>query len=325
MDGGRRLLKSVAIKISALRARHAMAEEQAREPIVPTLTVNLDPACSSATVHWQRMVAGERILPGWFGPATSAALIAVAVFLGLKLGGQYEGFVARNGGPLDVLARTAGFSVTQVSVAGNKELTAQEVIAATGIQASSSLPFLDVAQLQERLKRLPLIADVSVRKFYPDKLVINIVEREPFALWQKDGNVHLVSVDGTVIDEMRDDRFRRLPHVVGAGANLRVREYVELLEKAPGLRDRIRAATLVSERRWTLKFANGVDVKLPEMDPASAIQALAKLDEDANVLNKDIIMVDLRVPGRAAFRLTETAAQARAEIMDKKTVRKGKA
>jgi cell division protein FtsQ len=130
--------------------------------------------------------------------------------------------------------------------------------------------------------------------------------------------VNLVSADGIVIDQLRDNRFLRLPHVVGEGANRRVREFAAMLDAVPDLKSGIRAGVLVSGRRWTLKMASGIDVKLPEHEPEKALANLAKLDREAQVLSRDIIAVDLRVPGRVAFRLTEESAAERREWLDRK-------
>ena len=324
MDGGRRLLKSLGNGLSRLNPA-GRADEAAREPIVPTLTVNLNSGNSAFSTGWRRLLSGAAPLPRWSGIAGALALIGVAIAGGIAAGGQYQNFVLRNGSIGDVLARAAGFGITEVAIAGNKELTPAEVIAATGITGANSLPFLDVATVQERLKAVALIGSVSVKKLFPDKLVLTISERIPFGLWQIEGNVHLVSADGTVIDEMRDQRFVRLPFVVGQAANKRVTEFAEIVDSVPEFKDRIRAGTLVSERRWTLKLKNGVDVKLPEVHPAEALKSLARLDQDFNVLGKDILSVDMRVPGRVAFRLTEDAARVRTDLMDKKAMRKGKA
>jgi cell division protein FtsQ len=325
MDGARRLLRSIGEDLAAFRASQGVSGELGREPIVPTLTVDLNQANHQKFRLWDRLVAGERLLPGWAGLAFSAGLIIAAIGGGMLTGGEYQGFATRLGSPLDIAARASGFGISEISVSGNKELSLGEVIAATGITSANSLPFLDVTVLRDRLKTLPLVADVSVRKFYPDKIAIYLTEREPYALWQMDGDVHIVSADGTVIDEMHDGRFLRLPHVVGEGANLKVREFSALLDSVPELRDRIRAATLVSGRRWTLKLVNGVDVKLPELNAVAALKQLVRLDQDSAVIDKDILMIDLRMPGRIAFRLTEEAAQARWEIMTKKTAVKGRA
>jgi len=54
-------------------------------------------------------------------------------------------------------------------------------------------------------------------------------------------------------------------------------------------------------------------VKLPETDPQAAIAALARLQRDQHIVERDVISLDLRLPGRLMARLSEEAAAERAE------------
>jgi cell division protein FtsQ len=96
-----------------------------------------------------------------------------------------------------------------------------------------------------------------------------------------------------------------------------------LLEAAGDQRDRIRAGVLVAQRRWTLKTTNGVDILLPESEPAAALASFVQLQRDSHILDKDVLSLDLRQPGRVVARLTEDAAAARAESNAHKTKSKG--
>src|SRR3712207_7603123 len=58
----------------------------------------------------------------------------------------------------------------------------------TTLFRSTSLLFLDVAEARERLLANPWIAEATVQKLYPDRLALEIKEREAFALWQKSGD-----------------------------------------------------------------------------------------------------------------------------------------
>jgi cell division protein FtsQ len=262
---------------------------------------------------------GKRVIPAPRGAGIAAALVflATAGVTGWHIGGHHEAMKQSQGGLRDIAARLVGFPVRLVDIAGTRELTKEEVLAASGLSPSHSLLFADLAEVRARVKALPLVAEATVRKLYPDRVNITVVEREPYALWQQDGVVKVVSVDGTVIDGLSDKRYLRLPHVVGPGARLRVKEYQDILDGVPELRGQIRAGVLVSERRWNLKLANGVDVKLPESGHIEALRQLAKLDRESQVLSKDIIAVDLRAPGRVAFRLSEDSAQVRRDYFEK--------
>ena len=110
--------------------------------------------------------------------------------------------------------------------------------------------------------------------------------------------------------------------MVGVGANKHLEEYAEVLEAASELRCRIRAGIYVAERRWTLKTDSGLAIDLPEKDPADAVARLALLEHDGHVLEKDVLSLDLRIPGRVVARLTADAAAARADALAKKTAKK---
>lgn len=260
-------------------------------------------------------------VPRGIGSSAAMALVVTFWCLGFNHGGHYDRFKFDNGSVSDILARAVGLKVASVAVTGNHELSLEEVFAAAAMPATASLPFLDIAAVQARLKQVPLIAEASVKKLYPNRLAIDITERTPFALWQMDGQVSVVSADGTAIDTLRDDRFISLPHVVGQGANKRVKEFVGILLEVPELAGQIRAGTLVGERRWNLKLKNGVDVKLPEEEPAKALARLADVDRDSRLLNKDIIGIDLRMRDQIVVRLSEEASQARAEGLERKIER----
>jgi cell division protein FtsQ len=240
---------------------------------------------------------------------------------GAIVGGHVDAVRQRYGEPRHALARLVGLGLDQVAIAGMGKLTEAEVLGAAGITPKLSLAFVDAAEMRDRLEQVPLIKSASVRKLYPNELVVTLVEREAYALWQHSGEVFVIAQDGTVIDLMQDTRFAHLPLVVGEDANLRTGDYLALLEAAGPLRSRIVAGTLVSGRRWTLKIDNGVDVRLPEVGAAAAMARLAKLDREQRILDKDVIAIDLRMGDRVVVRLTEEAMEARLEALRKKPAR----
>jgi cell division protein FtsQ len=261
------------------------------------------------------------------GPGTGAAL-AIAVLGGTGLygavrGGYYEAFIAAAGTPADLLAKTFGFAIDTITITGLAELDEAAILAAAQVSPRNSLPLLDAAKVRERLIAIPLVKEAGVAKLYPDRLLITIEERRPYALWQQDGEVHVVAADGTRLDAMRGPRFAHLPHVVGVGANERASDYVALVAAAGDLADRIRAGILVSRRRWILKTTNGLDIHLPEIEPAAAVAALMDLQRTSGILDKDVISLDLRQPGRIVARLSEEAFAGRAQNAARKAKAKG--
>jgi cell division protein FtsQ len=269
----------------------------------------------------------HKILSHLAGPGAGAcfslALLAAAGAYGAVKGGHYAALVAAEGEPADILAKALGFSIKAVTIAGERELKEQDILGVAGIGPRNSLLFLEVAKIRERLKQLPLVKEAAVTKLYPDRLLIEIEERQPFALWQCDGQVQIVAADGVPVAAMRDQRFIHLPLVVGTGANEKLDQYLALLETAGDLRERIVAGVLVAGRRWTLKTATGIDVLLPETEPEAALARLVDLQRTSHLLDKDILSLDFRQPGRVVARLAEEAAAERAAMLPNKTKTKG--
>jgi cell division protein FtsQ len=256
-------------------------------------------------------------VPG-LGALLALALLAGTGLYGAYRGGEYQSFVAANGAPADIAFKALGFQIKAVTISGLKSLTTAEILRDGDIGPRNSLLMLDATALRDRLKANPLVLDVSVRKLFPSDLHINVQERDAVALWQKDGQLSLIAADGVPIDKVRDDRFNGLPFVVGDGANDRLGEFQALLAAAGDLRDKVKAGVLVGQRRWTLHMDNGVEVELPELDAIGTLKRLADIERQSRILEKDVVSIDLRIPGRVTARLTEDAAAQRAEMLAKR-------
>ncbi len=330
MDGGGRLLRSLGGLTAALAgsrpAGAPLAVAAGLDPFAfPILPPTAPPLPRRRRRHGHVIGHGlERLVASrLFGTALVVALLATVGAYGAVRGGEYDAFCAAQGRLPDILAKALGFPIKAVTITGARELTEAEILKLAGVGPRNSLLFLDVADLRARLKAVPLIKEASVSKLYPNRLLVEIEERQPAALWQKAGIVSIVAADGTPIDDMRDPRFERLPLVVGDGANANLAEYLSILDASGDLRERIRAGLYVAGRRWTLKTVAGLEIALPERDPAEAVARLGALEHEGRILEKDILSLDLRIPGRVVARLTPDAAAARADLLAKKSKKKG--
>jgi len=75
--------------------------------------------------------------------------------------------------------------------------------------------------------------------------------------------------DGTVLEPFVENRYRTLPLVVGPGAERQARDFL-LSSIVTPTSFLLRASILVAQRRWNLRLANGIDVRLPETDVRGA-------------------------------------------------------
>src|ERR1043166_5352452 len=307
MDGGRRIAQPLTW-IAGLRAR-------------PTTHVHAlrDPYDAAAPRAWRMWHAIRRLrLPRGVGLAAALLVIGGGAGYGVVKGDHVPAVIDALADLRDQAGNAAGFRIVSVALGGNRHVSREEVLATAGVTGRSSLLFLDVDSARERLKTNPWIADATVLKLYPGELQIGIKEREAFALWQKDGRVAVIANGGTVLEPFVTPSLVRLPLVVGKGAEARAKEFLGVLDRYPEIRDQVRASILVGDRRWNLRLRNGLDVRLPETEVARALERLVKLDREVKLLSRDIESVDLRLADRVTVRLSEAAAQARAEALKEK-------
>jgi cell division protein FtsQ len=258
------------------------------------------------------------------GVAASAALILGAGAFGAVRGEHIPVLQGHWHDICDAGANALGFHIAQITVSGQRQMTPRQVFTVAGLTSTSSLPFFDLADARDRLMANPWIAEASLKKFYPGRLEITVVERDAFALWQNEGKVWVIAADGAILQAYDDPAFSSLPLVVGEGAGKRAKEFLAIIAAEPQIAQNIRAAILVAERRWNLRLKNGVDIRLPESNVSAALQTLLKLDREQNLLARDIVAVDLRLPDRVSVQLSDAAAEARAEALkDKKKAKKG--
>jgi len=320
MDGGGRLARSLRpqadLKAAAIGAVVLLRERlgSRRAPAKPSL--------QRERPH--RLIAFlESYLPHRAGVAATVLMLLGSAGLGVVKGGHVEEFTAALSDKRNAMANSAGFRITSVAINGRKQLSQDEVLAIGGVNGRSSLLFLDAATVRDKLKANPWIGEATVLKLYPGQLKIDIVERSPFALWQRGGRLSVIADDGAVLEPYISRRFLSLPLVVGKGAESRARDFLALLARYPQVRAATKAAIFVGERRWNLRLKDGLDIRLPENDVGTALAALSKLDKEEKLFSRDIVAVDMRLPDRLTVQLSEDAAKTREELFkDKKPKKK---
>jgi cell division protein FtsQ len=176
---------------------------------------------------------------------------------------------------------------------------------------------VDADLMREQLLGYGWVKDARVSRRLPDMLVIDIVERQPAAVWQNRQQLSLIDANGIVLDRVPVDRMPDLPLLIGPGANSRADELNRIMAKVPTLKPQLASATWIGRRRWDVAFQSGETVALPEGERAAteALVKFAKMDRSAGLLGRDIKRIDLRVPGKMIVRLP----RAPGEMLEKST------
>ena len=240
---------------------------------------------------------------------------AVAVLIAMSGGGWW---LVRSGVAADAMAVTqarffavsaaAGFAVADVQVEGRQRASREAILTALGVRQGMPILAIDPALAKRRLESLSWVRSASIERRLPDTLYIRIVERQPLALWQRQGKLVLVDRDGVEVPTEPGTGVDKLVVLVGADAPKQGTALLDMLATEPELAPHVTAAVRIGGRRWNLRLDNNIDVALPEENPLGAWHRLAELEHSDAILERDIEMVDLRLPDRLVVRTPHTDA-----------------
>ncbi len=197
-----------------------------------------------------------------------------------------------------------GLRVDEVLVVGRQNAERPELLRALNITRGEAILAFDVEQARQRVEALPWVRGASVERLLPDTILLTVEERAPLALWQYNGRFSLIDYEGHVILRKGLGRYSDYMVVVGKDAPRHAADLMEMLDSQPELMALVRAAIRVGGRRWNLRLAGGIDVQLPEDDMPSAWLRLAQYQRSHSVLDRDVSIVDLRLPDRLIVRRT---------------------
>lgn len=256
---------------------------------------------------------------GWLRRLPTRGLILSSLFVGALAGIGGVGWHAVNSGILTRLAisteativdltRKSGFEIRDVMVVGRDRTERDDLLRAIGTQAGDPILSMDLKDAHARVTGLAWVKEARLERRLPDTLFVSLVERQPMALWQRDGKLHVIDLDGGVIPDRDVSKFSDLPIVIGDEAPARAREVLTMLAGEPDLRGRVRAITWVSERRWDVRVDDRINVQLPEQDPRQAWSQLAKMEREHGVLRRDVVAIDMRLRDQLVVRVAPAAA-----------------
>lgn len=196
----------------------------------------------------------------------------------------------------------AGMTVQRIHTEGPRQSSADAIHAAVGVALGTPIFEVDLDAARERVQAVGWVESATVERHLPSTLRVRIVERTPVALWQHDRRLVMVDRTGAEIAGEAVHRFSHLPVVVGDGALDHMPTLLDAMASEPSLSARVRSALWIGGRRWTLRFDNGLEAKLPESEIGAAWARLVREVGDHSLLDEPIAVVDLRLPDRTILR-----------------------
>jgi cell division protein FtsQ len=239
--------------------------------------------------------------------ASSVGIIAITTAVCVLLGFPQKWYAIGRENLIHYSGRV-GLDVRDVFVEGRRNVPLETVLTAAQVTTMTPILSYDIDTIRDNLLKIDWVKTVTVQRRLPNMLYIKLFERQPIALWQRQGQHYIVDKDGVVIKSPILDKFKALPIVAGENAPAHTPKLLELLEKFITVRKHLTAMIRVRDRRWDLTLDHTVNIKLPEDGLEDALARLSILLDEQKIVAGEILFVDLRLPKQVIIRLTPEEA-----------------
>jgi len=186
-----------------------------------------------------------------------------------------------------------GFNLKEIRVNGVNNFEIRETLPYIKLRNKNSIFSVDLVRLKGIFEDNQWVRGVVVRRELPNRLVIDILERKPFAIWQYNKTFYLIDDSGYKITTNLE-KFQDLLHFVGEGADIYAASLVNLLKDKPQITSNIKHVIFQGMRRWDLVMRNGMIVKMPEYNMQKALIFLHTQFISGLLPNDRIKILDMR-------------------------------
>ena len=172
---------------------------------------------------------------------------------------------------------------------------------------SDNLLFLDKQILQNEIEEVPWVKRANIKKIFPNKIQVQVIENDPYAIFLNEGVPFLIDLDGTIITQISDQSIDTdMIQILGEKANENLESIIKSINiHFPELINDIKSLEYIELRRWNMKLKRDLKIKFPDEKIDQSIINLKRLFVEQNVSESNIIEIDLRIHGRASVKVLE--------------------
>ena len=201
------------------------------------------------------------------------------------------------------------FDVTHIGVRGNMRLRPEEIAEHLNIPPHTNIFQIQLDEIQKRIETLQWVKTATVFRNVPNKIRVDIVEREPFALVKLD-QLHIIDKEGVILGALASGSAITLPIITGKlveqlmvdGENAQFQQALlaidQVLQASPPVVNDVRKILVHSLENVTFMSydASFPEIRLSLADYASGIQRLQHMYP--TLYEQDVAYIDARFDRR---------------------------
>jgi len=152
---------------------------------------------------------------------------------------------------------------------------------------------VNLPAVRNALVDLPWVEDVSVRRLWPDKLLVRVIEKKPVVLW---GDQGVISAKGKLFTPIKKPTVE-LPHLSGPQG-----QHKEMLQELARMQAwlletglYIKSVDLNARRSWTLTMTSGMELRLGRKQMHERLNRFVSVyKETLEIEKREIKHIDMR-------------------------------
>ena len=183
----------------------------------------------------------------------------------------------------------------QLRVSGEFNLVSDQQVRETVLPFVSKGYFaVNLEQVRQNIATLPWVKQVDVRKRWPGRLEVTVMEYKPLARW---GEKNLLAENGEIFAIPKNAKFK-LPRFEGPESNtsdmMSFYSYAKPLFLTMGLQ--VESICMSARGSWSLKLNDGLEIEVGRGDPQQRLARFARLMPQIknDELQRQLVRADLR-------------------------------
>lgn len=114
-----------------------------------------------------------------------------------------------------IIFKTDYFNIKSIEVTGNKKLSYDTIVNASLCNKGENIFRINIKKGEESINRLSYIKYCKIKRKLPNKILIEVVEREEVAIFPYLGTIALIDKEGYILTIENDDNSLQLPRIIG--------------------------------------------------------------------------------------------------------------
>ena len=180
----------------------------------------------------------------------------------------------------------SNLNIQKVKIENNSVIDSDKIKKKLSFLYEENLFFLNIDDIKENLKDEIFIESFSIKKIYPNKIKLIIVEKKPIAILHNKKKKFYISDKGDLIEFINLEIYNDLPTVFGNGEN-----FYSLFQDLQNIRfplEMIKSFYFFESGRWDLIMHDDKIIKLPINNYIFSLNNFMKLKSNSNFNNYKI-------------------------------------